>query len=271
MTALPPIVSFWHGELGWLGRVAIASFLDKGHSFSLYTYADVGPVPNGCELRDANTIIPQSEMFFYKGSRTPAVFADLFRLKLMQQSAGIWVDCDVYCVRPYEGLGELVVGIEDDHSRWHYGQAVVNNAVFRCPADSELLRLLLSTFEPGAIPAGMPIRRAIEVRLRRLMGENLPVQHMQFGATGPWPLNHYLRQLDLFNLAQPRTVFYPIGYDDAAKLLTPGLSLPDIVNPETLSVHLWHSALTDRGTGKLRMPAPGSFFAHEMQRLGVSG
>ena len=77
-------------------------------------------------------------------------------------------------------------------------------------------------------------------------------------------------QLDLFRLAQPRAVFYPIGYDDAAKLLTPGLSLPDIVTPATLSVHLWHSALTDRGTGKLKAPAAGSFFAREIERLGVS-
>ena len=130
------------------------------------------------------------------------------------------------------GLGDLVVGIEDDHSRWHYGRPVVNNAVFRCAADSELLRLLLTTFEPGAIPAGMPIRRALEVRLRRLMGEKLPVQDMQFGATGPWPLNHYLRRLDLFKLAQPRTVFYPIGYDDAAKLLTPACRFPTSCGPK---------------------------------------
>jgi hypothetical protein len=267
--SLPPICSFWYGDLGWLGRVSIASFLEKGHSFALYTYGDVGPVPGGCEVRDANELVPQERMFFYKGSRTPAVFADLFRLKLMETRAGIWVDCDVYCVKPYAALGDYVYGIEDEHSRWHYGRAVVNNAVFSCPPDAELLRLLLTTFEPGAIPAGMPIRRALEVRLRRAMGQKLPVEDMQFGATGPWPLNAYLRQLNLFRLAQPRSVFYPIGYDDAATLLSPGVTLPDIVKPETLSVHLWHSALTDRGTGKLRAPAPGSFFAREVERLGV--
>jgi hypothetical protein len=95
MSTLPPIVSFWHGALGWLGRVAIASFLEKGHSFALHAYDDVGPVPSGCEIRDANAIVPRAEMFFYKGNRTPAVFADYFRLKLMEAAAGIWVDCDV--------------------------------------------------------------------------------------------------------------------------------------------------------------------------------
>ncbi len=114
----------------------------------------------------------------------------------------------------------------------------------------------------------MPIRRAIEVRLRRLLGEKLPVQDMQFGATGPWPLNHYLHKLDLFRLAQPRTVFYPIGYDAAAKLLSPGLSLPDIVAPETLSVHLWHLGADRPRHGKLRAPSPGSFFAREVEAAG---
>lgn len=261
-----PICSFWHGDLGWLGRVSIASFIEKGHRFALYTYDDVGAVPEGCILRDASDIIPREQMFFYKGNRTPAVFADLFRLRLMEHGAGIWVDCDVYCVRPFERLGDYVFGIEGLNAN---RRMTVNNAVFRCPADSELLRVLFRTFEPGAVPPGMPWFRAIEVRLRRLFGEHLPVEDMQFGATGPWPLNHHLHRLGLFDRAQPKAVFYPIGYYDARRLLAPGLDLADIVRPETLSVHLWHSALTDRGSGRLLPPEPDSFFAREAARLGV--
>ena len=49
MTDLPPICSFWHGELTWLERMCIASFVEKGHRFALYTYDDVvcPPAPNG--------------------------------------------------------------------------------------------------------------------------------------------------------------------------------------------------------------------------------
>jgi len=32
----------------------------------------------------------------------------------------------------------------------------------------------------------------------------------------------------------------------------------------------WHSALTDRGTGRLKAPTPDSFFARDMERLGVN-
>ncbi len=131
MSALPVICSFWHGRLGWLERVCIASFVAQGHRFELYTYGETDEVPAGAVVRDAAGILPEGEMFFYKGSRTPAVFADLFRLRLMERRAGIWADCDVYCVRPFAGLPEYVFGIEEGTR--------VNNAVFRCPAESGLL------------------------------------------------------------------------------------------------------------------------------------
>jgi hypothetical protein len=162
---LPPICSFWHGELTWLERMCIASFVEKGHTFALYTYDDV-VLPVGAERRDAETIIPRDRMFFYKRDRTPAVFADLFRLELMRREAGIWADCDVLCVKPLAGLPEYVFGLEESAS--------VNNAVFRCPADSELLKHLLEVFEPGAIPPGMPWWRRAEVIVRRVLGSRLP-------------------------------------------------------------------------------------------------
>ncbi|HEX4297527.1 MAG TPA: hypothetical protein VHZ56_05845 [Devosia sp.] len=267
---LPVVCSFWHGELSWLERLCISSYIERGHRFRLYTYATLDGLPPGCEAADAGAVVPQDEMFFYKGSRTPAVFADLFRLRLMQAEAGIWVDCDCYCVRPYAGLGDYVYGIEGSWDGKPTSPQLVNNAVFRCPANSELLAALLATFAPGAIPPGMPWHRAAEVRLRRLFGETLPVQNMQFGATGPWPLNHHLKRLGLFGRAQPKPVFYPMNYGQAPLLLAPGRDLSAMIRPETLSAHFWHSSLTDRGTGKPAPPQPGSFFAREIERLKLS-
>lgn len=270
MTDLPPICSFWHGPISYLERLCIASFLDKGHRFALYAYEDWGAVPKGCELVDAASVIPRDEMFFYKGNRTPAVFADLFRLRLMQREAGIWADCDVYCLKPFAGLGDYVFGIEGRTNKALGRELKVNNAVFRCPSDSELLRALLETFEPGAIPPGMPVNRRFEVWLRRLLGMSLKVEDLQFGATGPWPLNHHLHRLGLFETAQPKSVFYPLGYISAHRLLEADGDIESVIKPETLAIHLWHSALTDRGTGKPAIPQPGSFLAREVERLGVS-
>ncbi|MEO6394441.1 MAG: hypothetical protein ABIO40_00845 [Devosia sp.] len=270
MSTLPAICSFWHGPISYLERLCIASFLEKGHGFSLYAYEDWGAVPDGCRVIDAETVIPRAEMFFYKGNRTPAVFADLFRLRLMQREAGIWADCDMLCLKPFDGLGAYVFGIEGRTIKALGSEVKVNNAVFGCPADCDLLRSLLATFEPGAIPLGMPYNRRFEVWLRRLLGMSLRVEDLQFGATGPWPLNHHLHRLDLFERAQPREVFYPLGYNGAHRLLEADGDIESVITPQTLGIHLWHSALTDRGTDQPSTPQPGSFLAREATRLGIA-
>ena len=243
MSDLPVICSFWHGSVSYLERLCIASFLEQGHRFALYAYDDWGTLPDGCECMDAESIIPRSEMFFYKGNRTPAVFAD---------------------------LGDYVFGIEGRTNKALGSVVRVNNAVFRCPAESELLRSLLETFEPGAIPPGMPYNRRFEVWLRRLLRMSLKVEDLQFGSTGPWPLNYHLHRLGLFDRAKPRAAFYPLGYSGAQRLLEPDGNVESEFRPETLGLHLWHSALTERGTGTPATPKPGSFLWKQAERLGVT-
>lgn len=268
MTKLPDICSFWHGELSYLAKICLASFLEKGHRVKLFSYEKIHGLPAGIENCDASTVLPRESMFFYKGNRTPAVFADLFRLKLMELEQGIWVDTDVYCVKPYTALPEYVFGYEN-HPYWRNGfKAQVNQAVFACPP-GELLNKLLNVFASGEIPPGLPVWRNLEIRLRRSLGEELPVHHMQFGATGPMPLNHYIHALGLQSFIQSKDVFYPLDYGDTGHLLESGSALESHITARTLSVHIWNSALTGRKNGTLRAPEPDSFFDREIKRLKI--
>ncbi|MCD7058744.1 capsular polysaccharide synthesis protein [Pelagibacterium xiamenense] len=269
MADLPTIVSFWHGPMGYLERLCLTSFLDHGHTVALYAYERPENLPDGVDFRDANEIVARDRIFFYKGDRTPAVFADLFRIELIAQGRGIWVDCDVYCVRPYRDTGDYLFGF-DSHPNWrNVWTAQINNAVLGMPSDSELVRRLLSIFEPGAVPPGLPFWRRAEVAVRRGLGEELPVHHMQFGATGPAPLGHFVRELGLIDKVRPKDVLYPLDYDDAASLLVSGSDIEGIVTPATLSVHIWNSALTSRHGRAPMPPEPGSFIHRELRRLGL--
>lgn len=59
----PIIQSLWVGDkLSVIEQLCIASFLKNGHEFHLYTYQDVGAVPNGAILQDANQIIPEENI-----------------------------------------------------------------------------------------------------------------------------------------------------------------------------------------------------------------
>lgn len=265
MTSLPTIVSFWHGPLGYLERLCLTSFVVQGHTVELYAYDRPENLPEGVVFKDADAIIGRDRIFFYKGDRTPAVFADLFRIELLLQDRGIWVDCDVYCVRPFADTPAYLFGFDSEPNWRNVWTAQINNAVLGMPADSALVNAMRGIFEPGAIPPGLPFWRRAEVAVRRALGEDLPIHHMQFGATGPSPLGHFVRKLGLIDLVQPRDVFYPLAYDDAARLLEKGSDIATLTTERTLAVHIWNSALTARHSKTRRDPEPGSFLDRQLR------
>ena len=264
MTALPRIVSFWHGPLSWLERLSIASFVRQGHEVDIYAYEPAGDLPAGATWQDASTVLPRERLFFYKDEGTPGVFSDLFRLELMRREAGIWADCDVYCVKPFEGLGDYIFGWERQDS--------INNAVLRIPADAPLLDDLISVFDTENRPLlepHLPLGRRLEVAVRRLLGDKVPPSHMQFGATGPFALTHYVNRRGLADKALPSAVFYPVPYLGIPALTEPGSDIADHLTQETLGVHIWRSQLTRRGRADLAPPQPGSALAKLVAGAGL--
>ena len=183
----------------------------------------------------------------------------------MRREAGLWADCDVYCVRPFDGLGAYVFGWEREGS--------INNAVLRMPADAPLLDDLISVFDTGNRPLfepHLPFGRRLEVAARRLMGDKVPPSHMQFGATGPFALTHYVKRRGLSGQALASAVFYPVPYAGIPALLEPGSDIKDHVTPETLGVHIWRSQLTRRGRAELAPPQPGSALAKLVDEAGLA-
>ncbi len=75
--------------------------------FRLYAYGKLEGVPDGVLLEDAAKILPETEIITYEGDDlpdakgTPALFANLFRHEMQRLGKGIWVDCDVYCLKPF--------------------------------------------------------------------------------------------------------------------------------------------------------------------------
>lgn len=254
--ALPTIASFWHGPLSWLERLCIASFVKRGHPFHLYTYEEVDGLPKGAERRDANQVLPRDELFFYKGHGTPGVFSDYFRMMLMRQSRGIWADCDVYCVKPLADMGDYIFSYERPGS--------INGAVLRIPADAPLLDDLISIFTDKSRPLfepHLPTFRRLEVATKRLFGNPVGPEFMQYGATGPFMLTYYVPKHGLTHLVQPAEVFYPVAYTGIPALMQPGSDIEKLITPKTRGVHIWRSQLTNRGRAGINTPEPDSALA----------
>jgi tetratricopeptide (TPR) repeat protein len=103
---LPLIQQLWVGAaLSPIERLSIRSFLACGHEVHLYTYDPRVEAPDGCRIRDAREILPESEIFVHAGTTgrnrgSYAGFADLFRWKLIHERGGAWADCDIICLEP---------------------------------------------------------------------------------------------------------------------------------------------------------------------------
>ena len=225
----------------WIGRrlssmevLSIESFLHFGYEYHLYVYDEVANVPRGVTLRDANEILPASEIFYFQGDfapGSPACFSDIWRYKLLLDKGHWWVDTDVVCVRPFDFASEHVVG----HQREQHGHCV-NSAVIRAPAGSPLARF------------------CFEACLR------MDREKLLWGSTGPKLVQAAIRELGMDDCIQPPEAFYDVDYWEFGQLFA-----PRELSANARSVHLWQAMWKDRGIA-VEGPFPSDSLYERLRR-----
>jgi hypothetical protein len=207
------IQSLWIGStLSTLEKLSIQSFMDHGHAFHLYTYQDLPDLPAGAVLKDANDILPSSQIFQYPDRKSYAAFANMFRYKLLLERGGWWTDTDVVCLRPLDLPGEHVFVSET--VEWRGGpRTVVGNCLIKAPSGSPAMALALSRCQ-ARDPATL-----------------------RWGETGPKLVGEVVEVLGLQRFVAPPAAFCPIGYGGWRQLIeAPPPSLPS----EAYAVHFWN-------------------------------
>lgn len=237
MTAkLPDIHALWIGpRLSKISVACLSSFVTAGHRVILHVYDQPDNVPSSIETRDAGLIIPRSQITTHQRTGSYALFSDMFRYRLLQDGADIYVDCDVYCIRPIPH-SEYIIGREDDFN--------LNGAVLALPRNSQILAELCDmATDPHFIAPWLKTKRQRVLRARRVIGFPQHVANMQWGLIGPQALTYYARKFQLEKLASTPDVFYPIDYRRISLLLDPNIKLTDLITKRTLCVHLYNEAL----------------------------
>lgn len=93
------VTSLWIGDkLPDIQKLCIKSFLDHGHQFELYTYKQFDGIPEGTIVKDANAVIPESDIYRDVGQNSYGPFADWWSYKWLYENGGFWVDMDIVCV-----------------------------------------------------------------------------------------------------------------------------------------------------------------------------
>ena len=260
-TGLPEIASFWTGDpLSYIEHLVIRSYLDAGHRFVLYALDDIGPVPDGVEIRDARTLFTPDFPVGTGRRHNNAVYSDLFRLIMVQKTGAIWVDLDAYCLRPFRLPTSYVFGFELPPDR-------IANGVLGLPPDSPALAQMIELIsQRNPIPPFLTRKtqkRYLEAAAR---GENFGFESFTWGVSGPRLVSHFLRETGEARFASSKNVFYPGPRAHTRPLLKPDVPSEIFEQPETISVHFWGKTkkfLVDDYNG---VPPKGSYLDRLLKR-----
>ncbi|MBC8031782.1 MAG: hypothetical protein H7Z16_16990 [Pyrinomonadaceae bacterium] len=214
------IQGLWVGpELSVMEQLSISSFLANGHDYHLYVYDDVKHVPAGTTVKDANSILPASDIFQYTGRPSYAGFSNFFRYKLLLERGGWWADTDTVCLKPFDFPEEFVFSSEISK-----GLEVVNCGAVKVPAGSDAMAYaweVCRTKNP---------------------------EQLVWGETGPRLMAEAVRKFSLEKYKQAHQVFCPLGFFEWHKLLEPqqALALGDL----NYAIHLWNDKWRAAGQDK---------------------
>jgi len=236
--------TFWRGPLNPIAYACLASFPRARAKLRVYTYDDDLVLPAGVERADARDICPDLsllERYRVGGRPSIAMFADMFRYKMIRDTGCCWVDSDLICLRRPDFSNQAIVYGRQAEAR---GKALINNAVLKLPPDHPLLLELIERAE-AAVDADQ-----------------------SWGAIGPFLLTDLAEKHGVDHLARGEMDFYPIDADRFWRPLLPASY--DAVAKATKRatfLHLW-SAMFDRAHYDLwASPPMGSFLHGVFRRL----
>ena len=243
------------GSLSWMEQLCLKSFVDRGQKITLFSYEPIPNVPEGVIRRDGREVLETDNFLKYEKKDSFALFADLFRLHMIARNPGmIWVDTDVYCLRPMDYDDDHVMGFELP------GEPRVNNAVLGLPAQGPLLAAMLAyTSDVYGIPPFVKEKLQDEYHAAAAAGRQVHVSQQPWGVWGPMMVTHFTHALGLADKAQPLDAFYPITFPDRLKFLRPADVAERMITPRTTALHLWASNKRELGLRHHGVPPAGSY------------
>jgi hypothetical protein len=214
--------SLWIGNpLSKVEQTALASFIYYGHSFTLFVYDMDMKVPNGIIKKDANEIIPESEIFKVQNSYGP--FADMFRYAMIQKTGLMWTDTDSICLRSDWDFEQYLFGFEEDDR--------LANGILKMPQDSDLIKFLVKN------------------------STNYDKDKIVWSEIGPLLVTKGAKKFNVIKYAQQPNVFYPIHFWQWKKIWLKEYKkevLDTCKDSHTLQI--WNQFLNREGIDKNNLP-----------------
>jgi hypothetical protein len=262
---LPDVVTFWHGPLDALRQLCLRSQVAAGHHVTVYSFEPLAGLPDGVGNAEAEAILPHSfaEKLRPTGADgvwrdwTTLQFSDFFRMRLMADSAGLWLDADVLLLKPVE------IDPTKPYFAWERPRQL-GNSVLYLPSGDPIVAAFASLMQQDELtPDWLALRHRLTFLLRQLRDGSKRLSDIRVAIYGPAALTALARRTGELQHALPKKSFYAV-HAEPKLFFEPRDFLALIADPEILGFHV-----SPKGRGNQR-PVPGSLHAWAAERFGLS-
>ncbi|MCS3444785.1 MULTISPECIES: hypothetical protein [Bradyrhizobium] len=261
---LPDIVTFWHGSMDALRQTCLRSQLAAGHKVTVYSFDPIPGLPDGIGNAEAEAVLPHSFAEKLRPAEpdgswrdwTMLQFSDFFRMRLMAQRAGLWLDADVL----------LLKGVELDPAKPYFAwerPRQLGNSVLYLPPDDPIVRAFEALMQQDElIPDWLALRHRLTFAMRRLRGKSSRLADIRVAIYGPAALTALARRAGELQHALPKRSFYAV-HAEPRLFFEPSDFSRYLNDPGIIGLHI-----SPKGRGK-EAPIPGSLYAWAAERFGT--
>jgi hypothetical protein len=259
----PDVVTFWHGPLDPLRQLCLRSQVAAGHTVTVYSFEPLGQLPDGVGNAEAEAILPHSFAERLRPAEpdgswrdwTILQFSDFFRMRLMAQRAGLWLDADVLLLKPVE------IDPAKPYFAWERPRQL-GNSVLYLPADDAIVAAFTSLMQQDELtPDWLALRHRLTFALRKLRGRSNRLSDIRLAIFGPAALTALARRAGELSYALPKKSFYAV-HADPKRFFEPSDFSGLVADPEIIGLHI-----SPKGRGN-QPPVAGSLYAWAGERFG---
>src|ERR1700720_2118882 len=258
----PEVVTFWHGPLDALRLTCRRSEGPAGHKVTVYSFEPLGPLPDGVGNAEAEAILPH---VFSERLRPPQPdgswrdwtilqFSDFFRMRLMAENAGLWLDADVLLLKPVE------LDVARPYFAWERPRQLGNSVLYLPPGDPIVAAFASLMQQDELTPDWLALRHRVTFALRRFRGGSNRLSDIRVAIFGPAALTALARRAGELVYALPKKSFYAV-HAEPKLFFDPSDFSALIDDPEIIGLHI-----SPKGRGS-KPPVPGSLYAWAAEKF----
>jgi hypothetical protein len=235
-----------------------------GHRVTVYSFNPIPGLPTGVDNAAAEAILPYSFSERLRPTEsdgswrdwTTVQFSDFFRVRLMAERAGLWLDADVLLLRPVE------IDPEKPYLAWERPGRVGNSVLYLPPGDPIVAAFDDLMRQKELTPDWLSLRHRLAFALRRSRRRHSRLSDLRVSIFGPASMSALVRRFGQVEFVRPKKTFYAIHHKPN-RFFQPSDYAALIADPGVVGLHISPRARCNQ------KPIPGSLHAWAVEHFGA--